>query len=93
MEQKITEFLNRNADWQHIDNQLVGVWELSGFTAVTKAVTAICDLAAQQDHHPTVTFGYNTLQVATTTHDTGNVVTNKDLELALTITKHLEMIK
>ena len=42
----------------------------------------LCDLADELDHHPTVTFGYNTLRIETTTHDAGNRITQKDVELA-----------
>jgi len=90
MEQQIKELLVSDSNWQHIDNQLVGVWEVADFQTLRGLVAAISDLAEELNHHPTVTYGYNTLKIETTTHDAGNVVTEKDLFLAHRINELLE---
>lgn len=82
MEQDINTFLENNSNWQLIGDTLVGDWKLSDFTQLGQVVVHLCDLAAELNHHPTVTYGYNTLRVETTSHDAGNQVTAKDLELA-----------
>lgn len=68
--------------WQLQADQLVGEWDVADFATVRRMVTGICDVADELNHHPTVTFTYNTVRVATTTHDAGNTVTELDIELA-----------
>ena len=82
MEQEITEFLRKSENWQQVENTLVGNWKLTDFAELRKAVGKLCDLADELNHHPTVTYGYNTLRVETTTHDAGSTITTKDIELA-----------
>lgn len=43
------------------------------------------DLSGQADHHPLVTFSYNNLTINLVTHDAGNKITEKDIELAKAI--------
>lgn len=87
MEQTIEQFLATHPDWCVSGETLVGNWKLSGFDAVKPLVGKLCNLADSFNHHPTVTFGYNTIQVETTTHDAGNTITEKDIELAQRVTQ------
>ncbi|MDA3877140.1 MAG: 4a-hydroxytetrahydrobiopterin dehydratase [Halothiobacillus sp.] len=52
-------------------------------------VNAIAYLAEKHQHHPTLTLGYNQLDIRITTHDAGRL-TNKDYRLATAIDKLLE---
>lgn len=47
-------------------------------------VNAIAYLAEQQQHHPTMTLGYNQLDILITTHETGRL-TDEDYRLATAI--------
>jgi len=89
MEQTIESFITNNPDWAYQNHRLVGEWKLGSFTELRQVVTQLCDLADEHNHHPTVTFGYNTLHVETTTHDAGSAVTQKDLDLAHAISSLL----
>ena len=90
MEQKIEELISRHPEWVYAEGVLSGSWKVENFVAVRELVSALCVLADELNHHPTVTFGYNTLKVDTTTHDAGNTVTQKDIDLALRISALLE---
>jgi 4a-hydroxytetrahydrobiopterin dehydratase len=81
-EAEIAAFLNNHPRWWQEADQLVGEWQFDDFSGVRDAVTELCDLADELYHHPTVTYGFNEIKVATTTHDAGGVITAKDLELA-----------
>jgi len=87
MEQSIEQFLATHPDWTVSGETLVGNWKLSGFDDVKPIIGKLCDLADSFDHHPTVTFDYNTIEVETTTHDAGNTITEKDIELAQRVTQ------
>ena len=82
MEQKIEELLQNNLNWQQVENSLIGNWKFADFKELREMVGKLCDLADDLNHHPTVTYGYNTLRVETTTHDAANTITDKDIELA-----------
>jgi 4a-hydroxytetrahydrobiopterin dehydratase len=87
MKPDIQAFVAANPAWTYQNEILVGDWKLADFAAVRQIVSQLCDLADEHNHHPVVTYGYNTLHVETTTHDAGNLVTQKDIDLALAISK------
>lgn len=91
MKPDIDTFLSRHPNWELVGTELVGNFELKDFATVQQLVTHIMRLAEQQDHHPTVTFGYNTIEVRTVTHDAGNQITEKDIEIAVAITEAVEL--
>ena len=49
-------------------------------------MTAVAMHAEKQNHHPLWTNVYNTVEFVLSTHDAGNIVTEKDYTLAETIT-------
>ena len=50
-------------------------------------MTEVAFWAEKQAHHPNWTNVYNTLEIELTTHDEGNIVTQKDHTLAKKITQ------
>jgi len=82
MEQQIQDLLATNPAWSVSGETLVGNWKFDNFSQLREMVGKLCDLADELNHHPTVTYGYNTLTVETTTHDAANTITEKDVELA-----------
>jgi len=48
-------------------------------------MTRVAFIAEKMDHHPTWSNVYNSVTIELTTHDAGNVVTEKDRKLALAI--------
>ena len=82
MQNKIQTLLATDPAWKYQNNRLVGEWVFSNFSEVRAMVGQLGDLADELNHHPMVTYGYNTVQIKTTTHDAGNTVTDLDIELA-----------
>lgn len=50
--------------------------KFANFAAVEPVVKALMALAREQDHHPQVQFGYNTLSVEFSTHSAGGISNN-----------------
>lgn len=90
MQTEIVALLTSDEAWQQKENTLVGTWEFTDFSELRSAVVKLLDLADTLDHHPTVTYGYNALQIETTTHDAGNTITQKDIDLARAASQLLE---
>jgi len=87
MKQSIDELLARYPQWIVSGETLVGNWQFGDFKELRAVVVQVCDLAEKLNHHPMVTYGYNTLQIETTTHDAGNAITQKDVDLALRVSE------
>lgn len=75
-------FLEANTQWSAEDQRLVGTFAYDGFSDVCAAVQSSLQLATELDHHPEVTFGYNTVKIVLTSHEAGDIITEKDVEFA-----------
>lgn len=71
--------------WTETDNQLHKSFKFKDFSEAFAFMTRVALLAEQQNHHPTWTNTYNTLDIYLSTHDAGNTVTDKDHKLAKAI--------
>ncbi len=71
--------------WKETNNQLVREFTFRNFIEAFAFMTKVAILAEKQNHHPEWTNVYNKLTIRLSTHDAGNVVTNKDRELAQAI--------
>ena len=75
--------------WIEKDNQLVKKFEFKDFIEAFAFMTKVAILAEKQNHHPYWTNVYNTVEIFLSTHDAGNIVTDKDRKLAEAIDKLL----
>ena len=71
--------------WKEEDNRLKRTFEFSDFTEAFAFMTRVAFLAESHGHHPNWSNVYNTVNIELTTHDAGNVVTEKDRKLAKAI--------
>lgn len=83
----IETFITEYPDWYQEENELVAGFEFKTFAAVTEKVKALLTEIASSNHHPTVTFGHNSIEISTTTHDAGSSITEKDMKLAKMISE------
>jgi 4a-hydroxytetrahydrobiopterin dehydratase len=68
--------------WQEIDNQLYRKFQFANFSEAFAFMTRVALEAEKMDHHPKWTNVWNTVEIWLSTHDAGNVVTDKDHALA-----------
>jgi len=68
--------------WQETDNKLHRAFEFKDFSEAFSFMTRVALLAEKNNHHPTWTNTYNKVEIWLNTHDTGDVVTDKDRLLA-----------
>ena len=68
--------------WTRKENQLTREIRFKDFSAAFAFMTRVALLAEQANHHPNWSNVYNVVTIALTSHDAGNVVTEKDLALA-----------
>lgn len=75
--------------WQETDNKLYRKFQFADFSEAFAFMTRIAMVAEKQNHHPTWTNTWNTVEIWLNTHDAGNTVTDKDKKLAAAIDKLL----
>ncbi|PSK89490.1 4a-hydroxytetrahydrobiopterin dehydratase [Taibaiella chishuiensis] len=73
--------------WTEKENKLYRAFTFGDFKEAFAFMTRVAALADAQDHHPTWTNTYNKVEIWLNTHDAGDIVTDKDRELAKAIDK------
>lgn len=71
--------------WKETDNKLYRRFEFRNFSEAFAFMTRVAIEAEKMDHHPLWTNVWNTVEIWLSTHDAGNVVTEKDRKLAKNI--------
>ncbi len=78
----IKKELEHIAGWQYKDNSISKKYEFKDFKSAVSFIVRIAFEAEALQHHPEIFNVYNTVVLTLSTHDHGNTVTEKDLELA-----------
>ncbi|MDZ7777213.1 MAG: 4a-hydroxytetrahydrobiopterin dehydratase [Bacteroidales bacterium] len=68
--------------WKEANNQLTRHFEFKDFVEAFSFMTQVALLAEKAGHHPTWENTFNKVTIKLSTHDAGDVVTEKDRELA-----------
>lgn len=71
--------------WTEADNRLKKTYEFRDFTEAFGFMTRVALIAEKMNHHPTWTNTWNRVSFELSTHDAGDVVTEKDRKLAAAI--------
>jgi len=74
-------------NWSEHHNALVREFQFETYLDGLAFVQRVAELAELVQHHPHITIDYTTVRISLQTHDEGNVVTEKDLEMAGAINK------
>ncbi len=76
--------------WIEKDNKLRAEFQFDDFIQAFAFMTKVALIAEKMDHHPLWTNVYNKVIIELSTHDAGNVVTEKDHKLAKEIDRLLK---
>jgi len=68
--------------WKEEDNKLKRSFTFGDFKEAFAFMTKISAVVNELDHHPFWTNTYNKVTIELNTHDAGDIVTDKDRELA-----------
>ena len=71
--------------WQEKNNSLYKKFSFSNFIDAFSFMTKVAIIAEKMNHHPNWSNVYNTVEISLNTHDAGDIVTEKDYELAKAI--------
>ena len=68
--------------WKEENDQLYKKFEFKDFSEAFAFMTRVALAAEKMNHHPLWTNVYNKVEIWLSTHDAGDVVTDKDKKLA-----------
>jgi 4a-hydroxytetrahydrobiopterin dehydratase len=69
-------------EWKNENNRLRKSFSFPDFNSAFAFMTRVALIAEKMDHHPTWTNTYNKVDIELSTHDAGDIVTDKDRKLA-----------
>lgn len=84
---ELTNALPMLAGWKAENDALVKVYKFGSFREAMGFMTRVAFEAEEINHHPDWANVYNKVTVRLTTHDAGNKVTAKDVDLATRMQK------
>lgn len=73
--------------WIEEDNKLKAKFTFLDFNEAFAFMTSVAIAAEKANHHPFWSNVYNQVSIELCTHDAGNIITQKDRDLAETIDK------
>jgi 4a-hydroxytetrahydrobiopterin dehydratase len=73
--------------WKEENNRLKKTFTFKDFSEAFGFMTRVAIAAEKMNHHPAWTNVWNTVSFELSTHDAGDIVTDKDKKLAATIDK------
>lgn len=68
--------------WQEKDSKLYRAFEFKDFSDAFSFMCRVALLAEKSNHHPTWKNTWNKVEIWLSTHDAGDIVTDKDRKLA-----------
>lgn len=79
--------------WKNQDKKLYQKFNFNDFDEATNFINNVAEIARQHNHHPTIKNTYATVELWLSTHDAGDVVTDKDKNFAGEVDKLLSAKK
>ena len=73
--------------WKEENNKLYKKFSFKNFSEAFAFMTRVALAAEKMDHHPLWTNVYNQVEIWLSTHDAGDIVTDKDRKLSQLIDK------
>lgn len=73
--------------WREENNKLKKTFQFQDFSEAFAFMTRVAMAAEKMDHHPNWSNVYNKVEIELSTHDAGDMVTEKDKKLASIIDK------
>lgn len=81
----LQEWLKQNPSWDYDGKMLFADFRFKDFSEAFSFMSRVALLAEKLNHHPLIENMYNKVRLSLVTHDAGNMLTQKDLKMAQTI--------
>ena len=84
---QINKSLAKLPGWTFAEDKLSREYRFSNFTEAMGFITEMAFACEKANHHPELFNVYSRVEIGLTTHDAGNKVTQKDVDLAAELEK------
>jgi len=81
-ESDITTALEALSGWERDGDSLTKTYKFASYLAGIAFASAVGVLSEGADHHPDMTIGWRKVTLSYSTHDAGNKISQKDVDLA-----------
>lgn len=71
-----------NQTWSEINGKLQREFGFSDFQQALEFINEIAKICESENHHPEINWAYNKVILKLSTHDAGDIITQKDIKLA-----------
>ena len=85
--EKIEETLAKLPGWTFAEDKLSREYRFANFTEAMGFINEMAFACEKANHHPELFNVYSRVEIGLTTHDAGNKVTQKDVDLAAELEK------
>lgn len=75
-------FESTNTNWNEVDGKLERNFEFKDFLHALDFINNISTICESENHHPEINWIYNKITIKLSTHDAGDIITEKDIKLA-----------
>lgn len=77
-----TKLFESNQNWINIDGKLQRDFQFSDFNDALQFINQISVICESENHHPEINWIYNKITLKLSTHDAGDIITQKDIKLS-----------
>jgi 4a-hydroxytetrahydrobiopterin dehydratase len=78
----LNQWLDSHELWAYEDGQIIFETQFDNFIDAFGFLSKVAIVAEKHNHHPTIINSYGNVHLSMNTHDAGNKITDRDLNLA-----------
>ncbi len=75
-------FESINYNWKEVDNKLEKSFQFKNFSEALDFINKLAIICESENHHPEINWLYNKINLKLSTHDAGDIITEKDIKLS-----------
>lgn len=79
---KTYKLFESNSSWIEVSGKLQKEFEFKDFTEAVEFINKLAEVCEMKNHHPQINWIYNKINLTLSTHDAGDAITEKDIELS-----------
>jgi 4a-hydroxytetrahydrobiopterin dehydratase len=80
------------SNWIEVDGKLQCQFEFNDFSESLNFINKIALVCESENHHPEINWIYNKITLKLSTHDAGDIITDKDIKLSKQIDEILKTL-
>lgn len=68
--------------WQDVNGKLEKEFQFNDFSEALDFINKLAEICENENHHPEINWVYNKIKLSLCTHDAGDTITEKDINLS-----------